>query len=311
MARSFPMGASKSRVPKLGGVSALYAFSACAVLSFTGCHSPEPTDDTPPDHIIKVQNSQGKYRFGVTDTLTFDFTEKIDTSALDPSFDPDTLIAYRFADAARMQVFGTEESHGSAHFMVGMPALTLTLADLRDRAGNKSPDIVQTFVPYPWVDKDYLDTSFTGYDSLFSSDSTWVDGSPLTDSLVVEGNLDFNSNFRREDRQDYKIVKLEPPDTLHVRLTHAKNLSVRMQIAGPFAPETLDADLDAYDFKTSFFDSTGAQGRLAHAFNADYSEHHRLLDSPSAPGIYVIRLSIPADTEGFYRLGFRVRKLEK
>lgn len=305
------MVASKTSGPKVGGIPAWYALSAWAILSLTGCNSPETTDDTPPDHIIKVENTQGKYRFGVTDTLVIDFNEKIDTGALELEFDPDTFIKHRFADAGRLQVFGTEKSHGGAHFTVEMPALTLTLANLRDRAGNKSPEIVQTFYPYPWLDKDYLDTSFTGYDSLFSSDSEWADGSPMSDSLVTEGSLDFNSNFRREDRQDFKIVKLEPPDTLKVRLTHAKNLSVRMQVAGPFAPETLDSVLADYDFKASFFDSTSGQGKLAHTFHADYSEHHRILGSPSAPGIYVIRLSIPADTEGFYRLGLRLRKLEK
>ncbi|MDB5106743.1 MAG: hypothetical protein JWP91_4432 [Fibrobacteres bacterium] len=287
--------------------------SGLAVLSMIGCNSRESTssDNTPPDHIINLPKSQGKYRFGVTDTLVVDFSEKIDTSALAVAFSPVEGIGARFKDQARLVIFGTASSSGTAHFPVNSP-FTATLSGLKDPAGNGRTAIVESFQPYAWTDRDFQDASFTGYDSLFATDSTWIDGSSFSDSLVTEGRLDFSSNFGKEDRQDYKIVKMIPPDTLRVLLTCSKGLNIKIQMAGPFSPVGLDAVLKDYVFSQAFLtDSTKAKGSASLGFNADYSKHDDLLGSPAAPGIYVIRLSIPADTEGFYRLGLRLVKRKK
>ncbi|GEM_PF-3697924 len=282
-------------------------------LSLTGCSPEESPDKTSPDPIIKLPKSQGKYLFGVTDTIVVDFSERIDTAALAPTFEPPQSIGYRFSGQNRLLIFGTNASTGVPHFNINSP-FTVTLAGLKDLAGNGQAAVVESFQPYAWTDRDFLDTTFTGYDSLFSADSTkWADGSDISDSLITEGSLDFSNNLGTEDRQDFKIMRLYAPDTLHFGATCSKSLNLRVQIAGPFAPASLDSVLKDFKFNTGSFysDSTKTKGSLAYGFIADFFKHNDRLGSPAAPGIYVIRLSIPEDTEGFYRLGLRLRKYKR
>lgn len=296
--------------------SALLGISILSPLAgLTGCSPEESSDKSPPDHIINLPMSQGKYRYGVADTIMVGFSENIDTSALVVTFNPAQGVGYRLKSQSRLAVFGTDFSAGTAHFTVNTP-FTLELSGLKDQAGNGRTAITESFQPYAWADKDFLDSTFSGYDSLFAADSSkWMDGSSLADSFVVEGRVDININRGEGDRQDFKILRMVAPDTLKLVLTCPKNLNMRAQIAGPFPQDKVDSVFDTYDFsdfsKSFFNDSTGTKGSLTHRFNADYSKHDDLLGSPSAPGIYFIRLSIPLDTEGFYRLGLRLIKRKK
>jgi hypothetical protein len=293
--------------------AALLGMSTLSLLTvLTGCSPEESSDKAPPDHIINLPMSQGKYRYGVTDTIVVDFSEKIDTSALAIYFTPAQGVASRYKSQSRLAVFGTNNSAGAAHFTVNSP-FTMGLTGLKDLAGNGRPAISEMFQPYAWADRDFLDSTFTGYDSLFAADSAkWMDGSSLADSFVVEGRLDINNNRGEGDRQDFKIIRMVAPDTLKLVLTCPKGLNLRTQIAGPFPTDKVDSIFAVYDFAKSFFtDSTKTKGSLAYTFNADYSKHDDLLGSPSAPGIYFIRLSIPLDSEGFYRLGLRLIKRKK
>jgi hypothetical protein len=305
------MPASESRRASVSRI-ACALFLGMSVLSMSGCGPEESSDSAPPDHIIKLPKSQGKYRYGVTDTIVVDFSEKIDTSALSLSFSPPQNIGARMSGLSRLLIYGTASASGTHHFNVNSP-FTAVLSGLKDLNGNGGPAISESFQPYAWTDRDFVDVGFTGYDSLFASDSTrWIDDSPISDSLVAEGRLDFSSNFGVEDRQDYKILKLVPPDTVKLVFTCQKTLNMRVQIAGPFSPVGLDTALANYKFANSFYsDSTNKKGTLSYSFNADFSRHFDDLGSPAAPGIYVIRLSIPADTEGFYRLGVRLIKRKK
>jgi hypothetical protein len=287
-------------------------FTGLVVLSLYGCNSAEsPSDKTPPDHMINLPQSQGKYRFGVTDTVTVDFSEKIDTSALALDFTPAEGIDHRFQSPTRLLIFGKNRLYGSNYFNVNSP-FTVVFSGLRDAHGNGQPRIEESFLPYSWVDKDFIDSNFRAFDSLFATPSTWIDGSDMTDSLVTEGAMDYNNNIGLEDRQDFKLVRLVPPDTLSILLTTRKNLNMKFQIAGPFDTTDIVKTIAAYSFDSSFYtDQTGGQGKLAYKFSAKYEDHDKKLGSPSAPGIYAIRLSIPADFEGFYRLGVKLRKLQR
>lgn len=279
----------------------------------TGCDAAETSDSSPPDHIINQPLSQGKYRYGITDTIVIDFSERIDTAALDVTFDPEQGIRSRFKSQTRLLLFGTASTSGSPHFAINLP-FKLTLAGLKDLSGNGRPVITETFQPYAWVDRDFVETDYDGNDTLFGADSgLWIDGTPAADSLITEGRLDFNSNSDFVDRQDFKLVRLVAPDTLKMTLTCPKGVNLRAQWAGPFVPATLDSVFRDFKFNlNSFFtDSTKSKGALSHVFNADYSKHDLELDSPAAVGIYILRLSIPPDTETFYRLGLRRYKLKK
>ncbi len=64
----------------------------CLSMCLIGCDKPAESDSTPPDHIINLQKSQGKCRFGVTDTLSIEFSEKIDTGALALDFTPPDVL---------------------------------------------------------------------------------------------------------------------------------------------------------------------------------------------------------------------------
>jgi hypothetical protein len=285
------------------------SLSLCLLAGLTGCSPEETSDQSPPDHIINLPMSQGKYRYGVTDTIVVGFSENIDTSALAVAVSPSQGVGTRLKSQSRLLIFGTNNSAGASHFTVNSP-FTLTLTGLRDQAGNGRTAITESFQPYAWADRDFLDTTFSGYDSLFAADpAKWMDGSSLADSFVVEGRVDINNNRGEGDRQDFKILRMVAPDTLKLVLTCPKGLNMRAQIAGPFPENKVDSIFENYDFAKSFFsDSTRTRGSLSHTFNADYSKHDDLLGSPSAPGIYFIRLSIPLDTEGFYRLGLRLIK---
>jgi hypothetical protein len=278
------------------------------VFSLSGCSPQGESDTTPPDPIIKLEKSQGKYRFGVTDTINVDFSEPIDTARLAVAIAPSQGTDYKFQGRTRLRIFGTNKTAGAAHFTVKVP-FSLTLAGLRDDAGNGTGDLSEAFQPFAWVDQDLVDTSFNGYDSLFASSSTWIDGTPMSDSLVTEGKLDFNNVFGKDDRQDIKIMRLVPPDSLALTLTCSKNMNLKLQVSGPYPETGLDSALADYDpAKANHTDSTRNRGSLTHKFDASFDNHFKVFGAPGTPGIYVIRLSIPPDMEGFYRLGLRLIK---
>jgi hypothetical protein len=130
--------------------------------------------------------------------------------------------------------------------------------------------------------------------------------------LITEGSLDFNNNIGREDRQDFKLIKLAPPDTLNLRVTCPKGVSLRFQIAGPFDPAKAEAELAVYNFASAFYaDTAKTKTVMTYSFSADYKKHDDLLQNASAPAIYAIRLSIPGDQEGFYRLGLGLHRKKR
>jgi hypothetical protein len=280
-----------------------------AALSLPGCIQERHLDGdgSPPDYSIpKLSKSQGKWRFGVTDTIAILFNEKIDTSALDLTFLPPDSIGYRFDGADRLLIFGRRQDAGTRHFLVNTP-FSLEMEGLRDLNGNAMGRTDEEFKPYWWADRDFLDSTYQGFDSLFVNDSTWADSSRLfSDTLVAEGRLDFNGNGNREDRQDFLLVKLTPPDSFKFSLTCPRNLNLRMQVAGPFRSGSQDSILQNYSFpggeRTFYADTNKTRGTLGFQVFADFTNHYNLLDSSDAPGLYAIRLSIPEDQEGFYRV---------
>jgi hypothetical protein len=258
--------------------------------------------------MIQASKSQGKYRFGVTDTLAIDFSEPIDTAALDLRFSDDLAAGYAFRGRSQVLIFGTRKSFGAGHFPINT-SFTLNILGLRDDAGNGNPAITESFQPYRWADRDVLDRTFRGCDSLFSGDTAWIDGSPLTDSLIVEGALDFNDNLGDEDRVDIKLVRLTPPDTLEVVVTTRKDVPVNLKVGGPFKEEELDSALARAENFSLTTRTTDRTGRVDTTFRADFERHLRVLGSSGASGIYALRLSLPtADTEGFYRIRLKLRK---
>jgi hypothetical protein len=283
-----------------------------AVLSLTGCGPQEESDSTPPDPIIKLEKPQGKYRFGVTDTVDIFFTEPVDTSAVAVAIAPSDGLAYRFKTNMRLQIFGTEKSSGVSHFMLSTP-FTLTLAGLKDQAGNgQHGEISETFQPYAWVDRDLIDAGYAGVDTLFNGLNNWVDGSPMTDTIVTEGRLDFKEDLGTEDRVDVKIVRIAPPDTLKLALTCAKSLNVKMQVFGPYPENQLEDLVKKNGFTdTVFSGSTLTKGTSTTQVIPDFLVHKAKLEDSDKPGIYAIRLSIPVETEGFYRLGLKLAKYKK
>lgn len=295
----------------------LAAFMGAMILSMAGCAREEPsTDSTPPDHMIKAPKSQGKYRFGITDSITIEFSENIDTGALNLGFSDPTGIAYRFLSLRKLYLYGTKSTYGSRHFPVNSP-FTMTLTGLKDLAGNGRLVIEETFLPYTWADRDFLDTTFDRYDTLYSG-ANWVDGTPVTDTFAIEGSLDFLQNFGRPDIYDYKVLRVAAPDTVDVLLTTSKEINFYIQIAGPFKAEGFDSVLTQFNFESAssnpdgpkrlFSDSTGSKGRASHQFIANLEDHKWVLGSYDAPGLYVVRLVIPQKKEGFYRLISRIRK---
>ena len=299
------------RIAGARGAAAL--FLGWSAYSLTGCSPEEASDNTPPDPIIKLEKSQGKYRFGVTDTIAVDFSEDIDTAGLAVAIAPSQGVGTRFQGRRQLRIFGTGKSSGESHFNINSP-FSVTLAGIKDLDGNiHAGEFAESFQPYAWIDRDFIDSTFNGYDSLFASDSTWMDGSSVADSFVTEGRLDRNNNFGKDDKLDYKIMRLTPPDTLKVWLSCAKSLNLRLQIAGPFAETGLDTALLNYDFdaKSFYTDSTKSGGTLSTRFDADFEKHFDTFGNPGTPGIYVLRLSIPDFKQGFYRLGLQMVKRKK
>jgi hypothetical protein len=280
-----------------------------AALSLPGCIQERhfDGDGTPPDYTIpKLSKSQGKWRFGVTDTIAIQFNENIDTTALELTFLPPDSIGYRFDGADRLLIYGRRQDAGRRHFLVNSP-FRLEMEGLRDLNGNSMGRVDEEFAPYWWIDRDFLDSSFQGFDSLFADDSTWADSSDMySDTFVAEGRLDFNGNGNLEDRQDFMLVKLTPPDTFKLTVACPRGLNLRMQVAGPFRPGAEDSILQYYSFpsgsRTFYSDTNKTRGSLSFQVAADFNKHYDILGSPASPGLYAIRLSIPEDQEGFYRL---------
>jgi hypothetical protein len=291
--------------------AALIGLTGTIFLSLMGCGMEEQTSDTtPPDHIINLPNPQGKYRYGVADTITVDFGEPIDTAALAVTFSPAVGIAHAFRDANTLLVFGGLKHHGQNHFPVNLN-FTMTLAGLKDLHGNGLPAVDAAFQPDAWADSDYFVPNFASFDSLFSSDTRWMDSSSqATDSLITEGSLDF-FHFPPEplDIDDFKLIRLKGADTVNARLTTRKDVDIKLQVYGPFKTDT---SLAGISLDTALFTgSTGASGRLEVKFNTSIEVHaHKLGGSFDAPGIYVIRMTLPQDQEAFYRLGLRIHKFQ-
>jgi hypothetical protein len=312
-------------MPKMGfRASRLAGWAALAfvpLLAATGCGREDDSfdEDDPPDHIIKAPKSQGKYRFGITDTIAIEFSEDIDTAALDLDFSDPDGIGWRLAGTRRALVYGTRSTFGTAHFTVNTP-FTLTLTGLRDRAGNGQGAIEAEFAPYPWADRDYLDSTFDWSDSLYA-DTTWLDGTPISDSLIIEGALDDKQNVGRVDRRDFKLIRVAAPDTLYLGLTTRPDLNLRMHTAGPFRESQLDSVIRNFDFnapigtgegsRVQTRDSTMARGRASSSLVTDLFDHKSVLGSFDARGVYVVWLRVPEEKEGFYRLGVRIGRKYK
>lgn len=275
------------------------------------------SDVDSPDHIVKAPKSQGKYRFGITDTIAIDFSEDIDTAALGFDFTDSAGIGWSFQGRRKVNLFGTRRNYETSHFPINSP-FTLTLTGLRDLAGNGNPSLDIPFEPYAWVDRDFLDSTFDWYDTLYSGADTWLDGTPVTETFLTEGALDYAENFGDVDRYDFKVLSMPAPDTLVVSLSARRGLNVRMYVAGPFKPATFDSLLDAYRFETApttgegtkvlLKDSTWAIGTVTRRFDASLFDHKAVLDDYDAPGLYVIRLGLPEGQEGFYRLSVQVKR---
>lgn len=276
-----------------------------------GCDKPAESDSTPPDHIINLQKSQGKYRFGITDTIAIDFSEKIDSGALDLVFTPPEGIDHQLVDGSKLLIFGKNKTYGGSSFIVNSP-FTLAITGLRDLKGNGQPRIEESFAPYLWADQDFVDANFKGaYDSLNATDSTWIDGSPSTDTMVTEGSLDFKLPPGTLDYQDIKVVKVKGGDTLYTSLTTRKNLDLSILVAGPFPIEGLDSTLKIFDYKTVVDSAqTLASGFANLKTVADFTLYRRKLGNPDALGLYVFIISVPPKNEGFYRLGVQIRKFQ-
>lgn len=292
-------------------VAVVIGLAGSLVLSLGGCGTEDKSDTTPPDHIINLPKSQGKYLYGAADTITVDFGEAIDTAALGVAFSDSAGITRAFRGADKMLVFGKLNQHGQNHFPINLN-FTMTMAGLRDPAGNGLPAIIESFQPYAWVDSDFFSQTYDGFDSLFASGGHWVDGSSMqADSFVTEGSLDFKRlPGEPADIDDYKLLSLVGSDTVLARLSTRPDVDLKIEAFGPFradtvlAPATLAAQLDS----AIFSGRTGTTGTLEIRFAADERVHKRKFGSFDAPGLYVLRLTLPQDKEGFYRLGLRILK---
>lgn len=315
----FPARASRIRParPRAAGPILGTALAAALLLATAGCNAgPASSDGTPPDHMIKAPESQGKYRYGITDTLAVEFSEDIDTAALDLTFS-DSAIGYAFRGRRGLIIFGTERTHGISHFKVNTP-FTAEFSGLRDLSGNGHPAIEETFQPYAWADRDFLDSTYDWYDSLQRDPSTWIDGSPTLDTLISEGSLDDKKNFGLADEFDYKVFRVAAPDTLDFFLHTRKELELALQVAGPFKDSGFAERLRDFDFESPgsnpegtrriYAGTTGNKGSLSHSLVTNGIDHKRELDDFDAAGLYVIRIGVPDKQEGFYRLGVRIRR---
>ena len=188
------------RAASLPGWAALFVGLSFAPSALTGCDGEEnASDGDSPNHIIKAPQSQGKYRYGITDTLTVEFDEDIDTAALDLDYTDTAGIGWRLVGRRKAQIYGTRSTFGVGHFPINSP-FTVTLTGLRDLAGNGHPSIDIGFLPYRWADRDFLDTTYDWFDSLYA-DSGWIDGSRLSDTLIVEGaGVRFAASFAAASR---------------------------------------------------------------------------------------------------------------
>ncbi len=289
---------------KWGGLSSI-AILGGILLSLVGCDS-EEKDHTPPEHSLTLQKSSGKYRFGITDTITISFSEKIDTSALALDFKPPEGIAHKFVGGTKLLIYGNNTTFETGHFFINSP-FTVVLTGLKDLHGNNQIGIEESFQPYPWVDRDPIDTSVDGYDSLFASTTTWVDGSPISDSIIFEGCLDFKKLSGIPDYIDMKVVSVTGGDTLVTTLTTRKDVNLVFKVAGPYTQAGLDSLLlsDKLD-STVVSLQTGAKGVAGAKIPAELAEYKRKFKDPGAQGLYLIYIEIPQGKEGFYRLGARI-----
>jgi len=211
----------------------------------------------------------------------------------------------------KLLIFGKNNLYGGTHFVINAP-FTLALTGLRDLKGNGQPRIEESFAPFTWADQDFVNPDFKGdYDSLFASDSTWLDGSPLADAFISEGSLDFKLPPGTLDYQDIKVVKLTAGDTLYTSLTTRKNLDLTLLVAGPFPTKGFDSTLANFDYKTVLDSAqTMATGTDTLKTPADLTTYKRKFEKVDTPGLYALLISIPQKNEGFYRLGVQIHKFK-
>lgn len=274
-------------------------------LSLLGCNTSE-ADHIAPTITFNLNKSQGIYRFGVTDTIVVNFSEKIDTLALGIEPSPPDGITHKFASATKLKIFGKNQKFGSSQFNINSP-FTLALLGLQDQHGNGQTRVQESFLAYPWVDKDMVDTTFVGLDSLFSSRTTWVDGSSITDSIITEGGLDDKKLFGKHDYFDLKLLSISFGDTLFASLSTRSNLNLALKIAGPFSKAGLDSAI-SLDNQFTWSDSlqTGSIGKASVRIVGDFATYIRKFGPSPTVGLFVFFIEIPRDQEGFYRLSARI-----
>ncbi len=287
---------------------ALLLTLAFVLSALLGC---EQTTSEPkaPELSLSLPKSQGKYLFGVTDTITISFNEGIDTGALAIEFTPPEGIGHKFAGTTKLLVFGKNKLYNLGYFNVNSQ-FSLALTSLRAPNGSGQPRLDLAFQPFTWADRDFTDSTFDGYDSLNATDSTWVNGAKVSDTLITEGVVNSKKTIGIPDYQDNKVLTLFAGDTLHASLQCTKDVDMTLMVAGPFTKAGYDSVTHVGFDPSLAADSanTGTKGAASISVGANFKIFKTKFGDISAPGIYVLYISVPPLKAGFYRLRTQIQK---
>ncbi len=269
----------------------------------------EEVDRGAPEISLNLSELDGKYRFGVTDTVLIEFSEPIDTAALAVEFLP-TIgsdgISKFFQGDRKLLIHGAHKNFGRTHFEIGK-SFAIVLSHLTDLAGNRRGQIQLDFAPYTWSDVDFFDRDREDeVDTLFGTSSRWRLPIDAGDTLWTEGKLDGLTQRSPLDLRDAKLIRLLPMDTLSVLLDGPRAMNIKLELLGPYPEASFDSLFYDTNPKLAIqVDSTRNLGRAQfNGFVPGLARHRAELGvgNAEAPGLYVIRLNMFQQLAGFYRL---------
>lgn len=277
-------------------------------LVFVSCNETTSPDKTPPA-LDKISPDTLKS----FDTLTVNFSEKIDTSTLEIAV-IGAPIQSKIISQTQIKFFGKERKLSRSFFRPDTN-YEVVLKNLQDLKGNTAAsDQTIKFKTHTWIDGDWKDSTYDKEDTL-SLDTLWKNGKPIKTNLYHEGAIwgDFSDTFG--DRIDRKVLVLDNEDTLYYDFTCTTGGDLEFSLWGPFATETWQDSVvnmkgSSPNLKLRRVAETKCKTEPGNRVKGSYitksSEYRENIKFGVSTGIYVLKIGRLGDSKGYYTLNTRI-----
>ncbi len=280
-----------------------YYLSLCLVVFLGGCgDSTGPDKDAP-----QFKNLVNANTLMVNDTFSIEFDEdvRIDLITVDTV---SGLFDFAFSGERKILVYGTNYKNIQNTFTPDID-VAFKINSIMDINGNGpvTSEII-TLKFHSWLDKDYYNIDYVMGDTLtnLTTFSSWVNGQPVTQTLVSQGIL--YEQGSRVDVNDYKILAMSAYDSLTMELNYRTGKNITVQLIGPYKltdiTDSLPSDIDSPPASSIIWERLEQTGGKISVIKLEMEgKHHIGQVGNSGPGIYIIKIHAKSfDDFCFYNL---------